>query len=181
LLGKAYLALNQNEKAETEFNQASSLPYAHYYLGVLYQKMGRMADAAAQFEKETETTPDNPWAYKELSELKLKHEDAVGAIAIAERGVQRNLENPELFDVLARAYLRTDDFQKAIPALRRAVALDDQNGSFHFQLSHALSGAGRGEEAKAEMARARVLITRASTGQMEVLSRDHSEPTGSHQ
>jgi tetratricopeptide (TPR) repeat protein len=178
LLGKAYLALGQNDKAGAEFTRAAAgnaLPFAHYYLGVLFQKLGKIEEAASQFEKEIQTAPDNAWAYKDLAEIKLDEGDTAGAIALLEQGTQRNPDAAELFAVLGRAYLRTNDFTRAIPSLKRAIALDDNNGSYHVQLSRALTGAGKRKQADAEMARARVLMTRPPDGTMEVLSRDRRD------
>jgi tetratricopeptide (TPR) repeat protein len=178
LLGKAYLALGQSDKAKAEFTHATageSLPYAHYYLGVLFQKLGRIEEAASQFEREIEIAPNNSWAYKDLSEIKLDQGDTTGAIALLQTATQRNPHAPELFDVLGRSYLRTNDFAKAIPVLQRAIALDDKNGSYHAQLSRALNGAGQRRQAENEMARARALMIRPPDGAMEVLSRDRRD------
>jgi tetratricopeptide (TPR) repeat protein len=184
LLGKAYLALGQDEKAESEFEQAASgksLPYAHYYLGVLYRKLGRIDDAAIQYKKEIAIVPDNPWAYRDLSEIELDRADTAEAITLLEKGTQRNPNSPELFDVLGRSYLRTKDFAKAIVALERAVALDPGNGSYHAQLSRAFLGAGQHFKADTEMARGRALMTRPPQGLMERLSRDHRRISAGHE
>lgn len=178
LLGKAYFALGQNEKAEYEFQEATSgkaLPYAHYYLGVLYQKLGRIDDAAIQFEHEINIAPDNPWAYRDLSEIDLDRADPVAAIALLKKGTRNNPNAPELFDVLGRTYMRTKDFAKAIVALKQATSLDTRNGTYHAQLSRALLAAGQRYQADTEMARASALMTqRPSQGSMEKLSRDRS-------
>jgi tetratricopeptide (TPR) repeat protein len=56
LLGKAYLALDDYQNAQKGLERAaansSPLPYSHYYLGVLYQKLGKSDAAAAELEKE---------------------------------------------------------------------------------------------------------------------------------
>jgi tetratricopeptide (TPR) repeat protein len=181
LLGKAYFALGQNQKAESEFQQAAcgkSLPYAHYYIGVLYQKLGRIDDATLQFEQEIKIAPDNPWAYRDLSEMHLDRADTTGAIALLEKGTRINPNAPELFDVMGRAYLRTKDFDKAIAALQRATALDRRNGAYHAQLSRACLAAGKRSQADSEMARARALMTQGSSaGSMKKISRDRSTAT----
>jgi Flp pilus assembly protein TadD len=180
LLGKAYLALGQNEKAEQELQRAAAgqpLPYAHYYLGVLYRKVGKLVQAAAQFEKEIETDPGNPWAFKEISEIKLESDDTAGAILLLEKGTAHNPDAPDLFAILGRAYLRVSNVPRATTAFRRAIALDGKNGSYHFQLSRALLSAGRGREANTEIERARTLMNAAPEGQMGALSRDQGTST----
>jgi tetratricopeptide (TPR) repeat protein len=175
LLGKAYMALGQQEKAKSELQRAivgGLLPYAHYYLGVLYRQLGNADSAAAEFEKEVEVAPGNPWAYKDLSEIKLDQEDTLGAILLLEKGTARNPDTPNLLAALGRAYLLISDPERAIPAFRRAIALDPKNSSYHYQLGRAYLKAGRRHDASAEMARARALMVDLAEGQMEAFSRD---------
>jgi tetratricopeptide (TPR) repeat protein len=175
LLGKGYLALGQNDQAEVELQQAASgdtVPFAHYYLGVLYRKSDRVDQAVTQFEKEIEVDPSNSWAYKDLADIKLDRGDAAGTIRLLEKGIARNPDTPELSAVLGRAYLQVSDPERSISALRRAVALDKGNGSYHLQLGRALLLAGQHAEADAEAAKARQLVSDAPERPMEVLSRD---------
>jgi tetratricopeptide (TPR) repeat protein len=175
LLGKAYFALGQNQRAEEEFQQSISggaLPFAHYYLGALYERAGKHDQAGAEFEKEIEIAPDNPWAYKELSELKLDREGAAGAIALLEKGATHNPDAPELFATLGKDYLQAGDVTHSIAALRRAIAIDGENSSYHYQLGRALFKAGHSREANTEIARGRALGAEVMQGQMQALSRD---------
>jgi tetratricopeptide (TPR) repeat protein len=175
LLGKAYMALGQQEKAKSELERAivgEPLPYAHYYLGVLYKQLGNTDSAAAEFTKEIEVAPDNPWAYKDLSAIKLDQADLRGAMAILEKGIARNPDTPDLLAALGKAYLQVPNAERAIQDLRRAIALDSKNSSYHYQLGRAYLKAGRGQEARAEMARAQTLMNDAAQSQMEQLSRD---------
>jgi tetratricopeptide (TPR) repeat protein len=177
LLGKAYLALGQTEKAESELEGAivgERLPYAHYYLGVLDRQLGKLDSAAAEFEKEVEIAPGNPWAYKDLSEIKLDQADERGAIVLLEKGIARNPDTPDLLAALGRAYLQVSDPDRAISVLRHAIACDPKNGSYHYQLGRAYLKAGRHTEAGREMSRARNLTSEVSEGQMGVLSRDRN-------
>jgi tetratricopeptide (TPR) repeat protein len=186
LLGKAYLALDQNNQAEVELQQAASgnaVPFAHYYLGILYQKSGQIDQAMTQFVKEIEVDPSNSWAYKDLADIKLDRGDASDAILSLEKATARNPDAPELFATLGRAYLQVSDPVPSISAFRRAVALDDKNGSYHLQLGRALLRAGHRAEANAEAARARVLVSDVPERQTEVLTRDQSTlraPVESH-
>ncbi len=179
LLGKAYLALHENEKAEKELQQAASaeaLPFAHYYLGVLYQKTGRFEQAAAEFEEENEVAPDNPWGYKDLSDLKLDRGDAAGAVVLLQKGTTRNPDASELFANLGRAYLQTGDLPHSIAAFKRALTLDPGNSSYHLQLGRALLKAGHNKEAGSEIARGRALANKTSQSEMQAFSRDqHGE------
>jgi tetratricopeptide (TPR) repeat protein len=177
LLGKAYLALGQHEKAESELERAivgERLPYAHYYLGVLDRQLGKLDSAAAEFEKEVEIAPGNPWAYKDLSVIKLDQADVRGAIVLLENGIARNPDTPDLLAALGRAYLQVPNPERAIQVLRHAIALDPKNSSYHYQLGRAYLKAGRRQEVRAEMARAQALMNDVAQSQMELLSRDRS-------
>jgi len=83
LLGKSYLALSQLDNAAVELKRATenaSLPFAHYYLGVLHRQQGRLDLAATEFEKEIEIAPGNASAYKDLAEIRLDESDVPGAV-----------------------------------------------------------------------------------------------------
>jgi tetratricopeptide (TPR) repeat protein len=186
LLGKAYLALNQLEPAETELRraaEANSLPYAHYYLARLYEQKGDLALAISEWEKEIAVFPENIWAYKELAKTRQDRGETPAAIALLEKGTARNPDSPDLLTFLARAYLQSSDAACAIPLLKRALALDPGNGSTHFQLGRAYQASGHPQEAQSEMAKARTLMKENSEGKMEELSRDRvaDSPPGEHQ
>lgn len=179
LLGKAYLALDDFSSAQTQLENAaagnSRLPYSHYYLGVLYDKLGKLDAAAIQFRKETEISPNDPWAYEDFTRIKLSQGDPGSAISLLEIGVARNPAAPILLSALAKAYLEKAEPARAIPHLRRAIELEPGNGGYHYQLGLAYAQSGREKEAKAEMAKARELQAAVLKGQMELLSRDRVE------
>jgi len=176
LLGKAYLALNQLENAAVELKRATenaSLPFAHYYLGVLNRQQGRLDLAATEFAQEIAIAPGNPSAYKDLAEIRLDQSDVQGAVQMLEKGVEHNPDAPDLLATLGRAYLQVPAEARAINVLKRAIALDPKSGNYHYQLGRAYLKAGRRAEAAAEMARARTLTNEAPpVGKMGALSKD---------
>lgn len=177
LLGKAYLALGQLQKAESELQRAVAshpLPYAHYYMGVLDRQSGQIDLASGEFEKEIEVAPANPWPYKDLAEIKLDQADERGAIVVLEKGIARNPDASYLLAALGRAYLQVPAPDHAIAVLKRAIALDPKNGGYHYQLGRAYLKTGRAAEATTQMTLARKLTDENSEGQMEVLSRDRN-------
>jgi Flp pilus assembly protein TadD len=186
LLGKAYLALSQPDHAAVELKRAAenaSLPFAHYYLGVLNRQQGRLDLAATEFAKEIEIAPENPSAYKDLAEIRLDQSDVQGAVQVLEKGVEHNPDAPDLLATLGRAYLQVPAESRAITVLKRAIVLDPKSGSYHYQLGRAYLKAGRRAEASAEMARARTLTNEAPTvGKMGALSKDQADAVsdGSH-
>ncbi len=177
LLGKAYLALGQQDKAAVELKRATEnqqLPFAHYYLGVLNRQLGRLDLASVEFEKEIEIAPGNTSAYKDLADIRLEQADAQGAVTVLEKGVARNPDTPELLATLGRAYLQVPNVARAIIVLQRATTLEPRSGTYHYQLGRAYLKAGRHAEASAEMARARVLSTEAPEGKMGALTKDQT-------
>ena len=175
LLGKAYLALGDFSSAAPELEKAVAdplLPYSHYYLGVLDEKLGKLDAAAAQFEKETEISPNDPWAFEDLSRIKLNQGDTAGVIDLLERAVAQNPDAPTLRSALAKAHMQKAEPVQAIPHLRRAIELDPKNGNYHYQLGRAYMQMGRQKEGGIEMAKARALQQDVLKGQMELLTRD---------
>lgn len=73
LLGKVYLDTYRNSEAEDELKKTlagdPAMPFAHYDLGVLYQRLGQLDKAAAEFEKEMQISPDEPWSYQSRGTL----------------------------------------------------------------------------------------------------------------
>lgn len=186
LLGKAYLALGQSERAEAELRRAAegdSLPYAHYYLGMLYKQKGATDQAISQWDREIDVFPENTWAYKELAETRMDGGNIPAAIALLEKGAVRNPDSSDLLKVLARAYLQSSDPARAIPFLKRALALDPEDGSTHFLLGRAYQASSHPQEAQSEMAKARTLMKANSEGKMGALSRDRAKdsPFAEHQ
>ena len=183
LLGKAYLALGQRDKAAVELKRATEsqdLPFAHYYLGVLNRQLGRLDLASAEFEKEIEIAPGNISAYKDLADIRLEQTNVQGAVAVLEKGIARNPDTPELLATLGRAYLQVPNEARAIVVLRRAVTLDPKSGSYHYQLGRAYLKAGRSAEANAEMAQARALSAQEPEGKMGALSKDQTTGAGTN-
>ena len=175
LLGKAYLAMGQKDKAASELALAAenkSLPFAHYYLGMLNRQRGQLDLATTEFQKEIEIVPGNVWAYKELSEIRMDQDNTKGAIGVLEKGVARNPDAPLLLSTLGRIYLQLPDTTRAISNLTKAIALDPKNGSYHYQLGRAYLKAGFNNKADAEMKLARTLLDPQVGGNMEAVSKD---------
>ena len=179
LLGKAYLALENYPSAQTELEKTaangSKLPYAHYYLGVLDEKLGKFDDAANEFLAETKISPNDHWAYEDFTRIRLDQSNPDGVISLLEKAVARIPDSASLLAALAKAYMQKSEPERAIPYLRRALELEPGNGNYHYQLGRAYALAGRRQEAKAEIAKARALQVEVLKGQMELLSRDGSE------
>ena len=174
LLGKAYLALGQTDKAAEELKRAAArdIPFAHYYLGVLHRQLGNLELAQVEFEHETQIDPTNTMALNEVAEISLDQADPRSAIAVLEEGLGHNHESPELLGTLGRAYLQVGEESRAIAVLKRAIALSPSTGSYHYELGRAYLKAGRRSEAHGELERARTLDSEEPQGKMQAFSRD---------
>jgi len=184
LLGKAYLALGQNENATEELTRAAAnetVPFAHYYLGVLNRQLGHPETALTEFEKEVRVDPKNALAYKELAEIRLDQSDPKSAITILEEGIAHSHDVPELYATLGRAYLQVSNETQAISALKKAIAISPSVSSYHYQLGRAYQKVGRRADAHAEMERARALTAESPQGKMQTFSSEHeAESDGPH-
>jgi Flp pilus assembly protein TadD len=176
LLGRAHLALGNYTDADKELRAAGTLPYAHYYRGMLAQKQGQTDQAADEFAKEVALAPNNPWAVKELALIEIERGDAKDAAALLRKGIADNPDSPDLYSVQARIDLQSSQPRSALPLLERAIALDPQNGAYHYQLARAYLATGLRAKADAEMAKSRALTRSTSAAQMESLSRGSQEP-----
>lgn len=145
LLGKARMALEDYEKAREELARAAAapdLPYAHYYLGILDERQGKVEQATAEFLKEIQITPSDLWAYEELTKIKLEKGDITRAIALLEKAIRLNPAEPKLMGSLAKAYLQKSEPQRAVPLLKSAIELEPNNAGFHYQIGRAYLKAG---------------------------------------
>jgi len=183
LLGKSYLALGQNDRAAAELNRAAtqgSVPFAHYYLGVLNRQLGQLESAQAEFEQETQIDPTNALAFNELAELRLDQADPRSAISVLEKGLSHNHDAPELHATLGRAYLQVENGKRAIEALQQAIALSPSTSSYHYQLARAYLNVGHTARAHAELERARALGNDAPPGRMQSFARDQESRSGTN-
>ena len=179
-LGRAHLALGDLKAADRELRAATSgetLPYAHYYRGVLAQKQGETDQAAEEFAREVALVPNDPWAVKELALMEIDRGDTSDATRLLRQGIADNPDAPDLYAALGRVYLQSSQPKSSVPLLERAVALDPQNGTYHFQLARAYLAQGLHQKADAEMAKTRALARSDTTGQMEQLSRGTQSET----
>ena len=131
--------------------------------------------AAREFLRETEVSPD-PWAYEELSKIKLERGDVDQAIALLEQAIRLNPAEPKLMASLAKAYLQRSYPRQAIPLLQSAIELKPNDAGFHYQLGRAYLKLGLRKEASAELAKVRELQSQVREGEMESFYREPATP-----
>jgi len=184
LMGKAYLDQRQNDKAQVELGKALAgdpkMPFAHFNLGVSYQRLGKLEEAAAEFEQEMAITPDEPWSYENRGTIYLDQGDADHAIAMFEKALALNPKMPLSLAGLGKAYIQKSKPEEAIPYLKRAVDLQSDNSSLHYQLAQAYLKAGLREEGGKELAETKRLQAQVRQSQDTEISGRLPEPQGPH-
>jgi tetratricopeptide (TPR) repeat protein len=82
-----------------QFNPDSAV--THYYLGQVYEKVGKLSEAKSAFEKALSINDLNFDFYLSLGLLKLKLEDAKGAFETIKNGFLKDPTNPEALKTMA--------------------------------------------------------------------------------
>lgn len=115
--GRIYYLMNDMEKAIIELNKAVEKKSvdALYYLGLVYERMGKPEEAITQYETCLEQDDSNAEVYNQLGLCKLSKEDYQGAMESFEAGIALEDESflkTLLFNQIV-VYERMSDFQTA--------------------------------------------------------------------
>jgi tetratricopeptide (TPR) repeat protein len=155
-LGSSYLRLQWWDKAIAAFEKARSLsgdqPGGLLALGYAYERKPDLERAVSLYRKASELAPRRGQPHYRMGRtlIKLDRRDE------AERELKQALEiEPSLAEArcfLGALYLEDRDLDSAIHELETAVSMSPRYPKSHFYLAQAYQRAGRGEEAKAELA-----------------------------
>ena len=147
LLGRAAYDQGDSTRALEELQSALSLDkkvlLAHFYCGVIYLKLGKLAEAQKEFEAELLVNPNDLQAKYDLGYVLLAGQQTERGIALMR---EVSLNKPDFADAhyeLGKALLQKGDVDKAIISLERAVQLDTAKAHIHYQLGRAYLAAGR--------------------------------------
>jgi tetratricopeptide (TPR) repeat protein/transglutaminase-like putative cysteine protease len=126
-LGRAYLALNQNQQAVEAFQEQIEInPYdqfAYNNLGVAYENQLRYDDARQQFLKQIEINPLDRLAHASLGMLYAKQKKYAEAVPELEKAVDLQPQNAFLQITLGQAYLASNQTEKGMAAFDKAISL----------------------------------------------------------
>ncbi len=126
-LGRAYLALRQNDKAIAALNQAiANNPYDEYAynnLGRAYWDLRDYDKAAAAFRKQIDVNPLDKYAHKNLGNMLLEAHKEQEALPELEKSVSLTPDDPLAYVSLGQAQLELGQSDKAIASFDRAVNL----------------------------------------------------------
>jgi serine/threonine-protein kinase len=129
LLGEAavYASMGQEDKAENTYKNAAALrPQVwdgYYELGVFYYRQRRYAEAAAEFEKVLEITPDNALAHATLGGIV----QLLGQDGEAEEHLKRSIELQSSYAAytnLGALYYRERRWAESIAMTRKALEIN---------------------------------------------------------
>ena len=130
-------SMGQAEKAETTYRTATVLRpqdwSGHYELGVFYYRQRRYANAAGEFERVLEITPDNALAHATLGGML----QLLGKDAEAETHLKRSLDlQPSYiaYTNLGALYYRERRWDESVAMTRQALALNDNDWSAWLNL-----------------------------------------------
>jgi tetratricopeptide (TPR) repeat protein len=154
-MGKAHLDLDELSLAQRDLEKAEALDpklhFAHYNLGVVYQKQGKLDQAAAQYKAEMPLTPDDAGSAENLGLVYLEQGDPDKALATLQQALKIDPNLYKSLDGMGKAYLRKDQPQQAIPYFQRALAIAPDSAKMHFQLGQAYLKTGQRENARKEI------------------------------
>jgi len=152
LLGEAtvFASMGQEDKAETTYKKAAALrPQrwdGYYELGVFYYQQRRYTDAAAEFERVLEITPDNALAHATLGGMmQLLRKDVE-----AEKHLKQSIElqpSYAAYTNLGSLYYRERRWAESVAMTRKALEINDNDWRAWSNLGLAYEWLNRKSEA----------------------------------
>ncbi len=149
-------AMNNYDGAVVELTKAVEMgprqAGTHYKLGDAYWSMSQWDLAAAQFRAELEVDPGNCMAQEKLGNILLQQSGSAGeALAAVDKALAMCPAMVEGRVDRGRALMSLNRNAEAVKDLEAAVKADPTDARTHFLLAKAYRGAGRAQEAQAEM------------------------------
>ena len=155
LMGTAHLDLEELSLAQDDLEKSvaldGTLHFAHYNLGVVYQKQGKLDQAVVEYKEEMKLTPDDPGAAENLGLVYLEKGDPDGALTILQQALKIDPKLYKSLDGIGKAYLRKGQPAQAIPYFQRALAVAPDSAKMHFQLGQAYLKTGQREKGQKEI------------------------------
>ena len=123
-------------------------------LAGIYDRQGRYDKAIGQYREVVSLQPENVLAVNNLAyALAIREHDLQAAIPLAERAKTLAPGNPAVLDTLGWIYYLSGDASRAAILLGDAARLAPDDAAIALHFVEALMGAGRVDDARAELAR----------------------------
>ena len=127
-------------------------PEVHYFQGTLLKLQRMPAEAAQEFRKELQISPQHASAMLELAQIDIDFGQLNEAVSLARHAAQLEPTNPDTHHILGRALLVAGQAAESAQELELAERLAPDASAIHFHLAKAYQGLGRKEDAQREMA-----------------------------
>ena len=174
ILGKAYLNRAEPDKALLELQRAAagnpSLPYVHFSLGVAHLRLNHNEEAEAEFRKDLVVEPDLADTYEQLGQFYQRAGNDEEAARFFHEALKRNAKMPASLFGLAKVYMQQEKYKDALLVIDSAVRLTPNQQGAHYVRGQVLARLGRREEAQAEFATAKKIISADLGKRREALS-----------
>jgi len=127
-------------------------PEVHYLQGTFLNFHLKPAEAAQEFRKELQISPDHAPAMLELARIDIDNGELAEAGSLAWHAVEVQPTNPDAHHILGRVLLAAGKAKDSLQELETAERLAPNNSGIHFHLATAYRILGRKEDAEREMA-----------------------------
>jgi tetratricopeptide (TPR) repeat protein len=127
-------------------------PNMHFFQGTLLKFQLEPAEAAQEFRKEMDVSPQHVPAMLELAQFDIDSSNLSEAVSLARHAVEIEPANPDTHHILGRALLAAGQAKESAQELESAERLAPQSSAIHSHLAAAYRKLGRKEDAQREMA-----------------------------
>jgi tetratricopeptide (TPR) repeat protein len=157
LAGKAALYVSLHDFARGQeyshrlLAEYGQQPNVHYLQGTLLKFQLKPAEAAQEFRKELDISPQHVPAMLELAQFDIDSSNLTEAVSLSRHAVEIESANPDTHHVLGRALLAAEQTKESVQELESAERLAPQSSVVHSHLAAAYRKLGRNEDAQREM------------------------------
>jgi tetratricopeptide (TPR) repeat protein len=151
-------------------------PGVHFFRGTLFGFERKNVEAAREFQRELQISPQHVAAMVELASIDITDDQAADALALAKTASELEPKNPEAHHIFGQALFATGQFQESSQELEIAKHLAPDSSMIRLHLARAYSALGRKREADQEVAAVKVL-----KGKEQILAPPGEKATGRKQ
>ncbi len=151
-----------DRRARPHFERALELDEdlweAHYNLGVIERRAGRLAEARAQFEAAARVVPDEHAVGMALAEVRFLLGDTSGAAAALEAVIEEHPDDLDARVALASVLRREERYERALRAAREVLVRDASRVDALIEIARVYAARDRMEVAELVLSNALALV-----------------------